>query len=80
MPKMIPEPLKYQILQSHENLQKVLPDFQAAIDAGYDPNLVKDQIFAKYHITDSDFMDSDARKLIRQVEAMYKKKHGYGAH
>lgn len=78
MGRMIPEPLKYQILQSHENLEKVLPDFQAAIDAGYDPNVVKDSIFAKYHISDGDFMDADASKLIRKVEAMYRKKHGSG--
>lgn len=60
------------IMQSQENLERVLPDFEAAIAAGYNPNDVKDQIFQKYNLTESDFTDFDAKTLVSKVEQMYK--------
>lgn len=60
------------IMQSQENLERVLPDFEAAIAAGYNPNDVKDQIFQKYNFTESDFTDFDAKTLVSKVEQMYK--------
>jgi hypothetical protein len=60
------------IMQSQENLERVLPDFEAAIAAGYNPNDVKDQIFDQYNLTDDDFTDFDAKLLVQKVEAMYR--------
>ena len=68
---MIPDPLKFFISQSNENLNKVLPDFEDAIFRGKNPNDVKDEIFAKYGITDEDFTNSDAQILVQKVEAMF---------
>lgn len=59
------------IMQSQENLYHVLPDFEAAIAAGYNPNDVKSVIFDKYNLTDADFTDFDAKTLVTKVEAMY---------
>jgi hypothetical protein len=59
-------------MQSKRNLDRVLPDFEEAIAAGYNPNDVKDVIFEKYHLSDSDFTDFDARLLVSKVENMYK--------
>lgn len=67
----ISKPIQFFILQSNENLEKVLPDFEDAIFRGKNPNDVKDEIFAKYHITDEDFTNSDAQLLIQKVEAMF---------
>ena len=69
----ISKPLQFFILQSNENLEKVLPDFEDAIFRGENPNEVKDEIFAKYGITDEDFTNSDANILIKKVEDMYKR-------
>ena len=70
------KPLQFFILQSSQNLQRVLPDFEAAIATGKNPNDVKDEIFAKYNITDSDFTNPDAQELIDKVEAMYHMHNG----
>jgi hypothetical protein len=65
------------VMQSQENLYRVLPDFEAAIAAGYDPNDVKAQIFRKYGITEDDFTDFDAKTLVSKVEQMYKANHSH---
>lgn len=64
--------MKTMIMQSQRNLERVIPDFEAAIAAGYNPNDVKDSIFKKYNLTDNDFTGSDVNILIRKVEEIYK--------
>jgi hypothetical protein len=60
------------IMQSQTNVDKVIPEFEAAIAAGLNPNDAKASIFNKYNLTDADFTDFDAQRLVSKVESMYK--------
>lgn len=66
---------EYYIMNSNQLLYKVLPEFEAAIARGEDPNVVKPHIFAKYGASDSDFTDSDAKTLVSRVDSMYRRYH-----
>lgn len=59
------------IMQSELNVERCLPLFQQAIEQGYNPNDAKEIIFNALKITDNDFTDTDAERLIEQVEKMY---------
>ena len=59
------------IMQSELNVERCLPLFQQAIEQGYNPNDAKETIFNTLKITDNDFTDTDAERLIKQVEKMY---------
>ena len=59
------------IMQSELNVERCLPLFQQAIEQGYNPNDAKETIFNALKITDNDFTDTDAERLIEQVEKMY---------
>lgn len=59
------------IMQSELNVERCLPLFQQAIEQGYNPNDAKEAIFNTLKITDNDFTDTDAERLIEQVEKMY---------
>lgn len=59
------------IMQSELNVERCLPLFQQAIEQGYNPNDAKEAIFNALKITDNDFTDTDAERLIEQVEKMY---------
>ena len=59
------------IMQSELNVERCLPLFQQAIEQGYNPNDAKEAIFNALKITDNDFTDTDAKRLIEQVEKMY---------
>ena len=56
------------IMQSELNVERCLPLFQQAIEQGHNPN---EAIFNALKITDNDFTDTDAERLIEQVEKMY---------
>ena len=58
------------IMQSELNIERCLPLFQQAIEQGYNPNDAKEIIFNALKITDNDFTDTDAERLIEQVEKM----------
>lgn len=60
------------IMQSAENVDTVVKDFKRAIEAGYDPNSVIDEVLAHHRLTEKDFTSSDIKKLNRQVEEIYK--------
>lgn len=59
------------VMQSELNVERCLPLFQQAIEQGYNPNDAKETIFNALKITDNDFTDTDAERLIEQVEKMY---------
>ena len=59
------------IMQSELNVERCLPLFQQAIEQEYNPNDAKEAIFNALKITDNDFIDTDAERLIEQVEKMY---------
>ena len=58
-------------MQSELNVERCLSLFQQAIEQGYNPNDAKESIFNALEITDNDFTDTDAERLIEQVEKMY---------
>ena len=62
--------LQARVMQSQEYLDALLKDFEKAIIAGYNPNQVKPQIFAKYGITEADLTAFDAQLLKKKVEAI----------
>ena len=61
----------FAIMHSQACIKMVIPEFENAIAAGYDPNIVKDMIFAKFSISEDDFTSSDRKLLQRKVEEIY---------
>lgn len=61
-----------QIMQSQQNADTLIKDFEDAIAAGYNPNEIKDEVFAKRHLTEGDLTYNDQQRLIRKVEAAWK--------
>lgn len=51
------------IKQSQQNLDMVLPAFEDAAAAGYSLQEAATEIFSTYNLSDSDFTDSDLRKI-----------------
>lgn len=64
--------MEVMIMQSSENADKVIADFEEAIAKGYDPNKVIDQILTNRGLKESDFTDSDIKRINRRVEAIYR--------
>jgi hypothetical protein len=62
----------FAITESRTNLEMVMPDFEKAIAAGYNPNDVKDMIFKSHQIDESDFTDVDKKELVRRVDNIWK--------
>ena len=58
------------IMQSELNVERCLPLFQQAIEQGYNPNDAKDAIFNDLKITDNDFTETEAEKIMEQVRKM----------
>lgn len=65
--------LDVMIMQSDENYKNLLSLFKDAIEKGYNPNDVKDDIFNYLDLTEEDLIETDCIKLIREVEDFYKK-------
>lgn len=61
-----------QIIQSQQNADTLIKDFENAIAAGYNPNEIRDEIFAKRNLTEDDLTYNDKQRLIRKVEAAWK--------
>lgn len=60
------------IMQSSENADNVIADFEEAIAKGYNPNFIIDQILENRGLTEADFTDSDILRINRKVESIYK--------
>lgn len=60
------------IMQSAENADKVISDFEEAIARGLNPNSVIDDVLAKRGLSESDFTDEDILRINRRVEAIYR--------
>ena len=63
------------LMTSHQNTEKLIKEFKAAMDGGSDPNAVNDMIFEKLGLTHDDLMESDKKRLISEVENYYRKIH-----
>ena len=51
------------IKQSDENVRKVIPALRQALLKGINPMDAINEIFTKYHISESDFTDADIQKI-----------------
>ena len=60
-----------QIMQSQQDTDILIKDFENAIAAGYNPNEVRDDIFAKRNLSENDLTYNDKQRLIRKVEAIW---------
>ena len=58
-------------MQSQQNVDILIKDFEQAIAAGYNPNVVIEQVFRNRGINENDLTDSDKRRLERKVEQIY---------
>ena len=59
------------IMQSQEYTDKLIEQFEMAIVAGYNPNIVTDDIFNKVGCSLSDLTDFDQKRLKIKVEQLY---------
>lgn len=59
------------IMQSAENADNVINDFEKAFSAGMDPNNVVNQIMRERHLSSSDFTEFDMVRMKRKIEAIY---------
>lgn len=60
------------IMQSAENADKVIADFEEGIARGLDPNSIIDTVLANRGLTEKDFTDSDINRINKRVEAIYR--------
>lgn len=60
------------VMQSAENADKVISDFEEAIARGVNPNNVIEEVLSRRGLTESDFTNSDILRINRRVEAIYK--------
>ena len=59
------------IMQSQQNVNTIIKDFENALSAGCDPNLVLQQVFEKRGIKEYDLTTTDKKKLERRVQEIY---------
>lgn len=62
------------IMQSAENADKVVSDFDKYFMAGLDPNMVIQKIMDINNFTNSDFTESDIHRINKKIESIYKSK------
>lgn len=60
------------LLQSSENADKVISDFEKAIAAGLNPNTVIDTVLKNNNLSEEDFTATDIRRINRKVEALWR--------
>lgn len=63
------------ILQSAENTDKVVKDFEQVYSAGMDPNTVFSKVLDNCNLSKSDFTDLDIARINRKVESIYRTKN-----
>jgi len=60
-----------QIMQSQQDTDKLIQDFEQYIKAGYNPNAVADKIFQNRGIRETDLTAADKKRLERKVEEIW---------
>ena len=63
------------VMQRQQDIDNVIRDFEVAVAAGYNPNLVQGEIFAKYGI--SHLTAAESERITRAVEKAYHSKKGH---
>lgn len=62
-------------MQRQQDIDNIISDFEKAIAAGYNPNLVQAEIFARNgitHLTDAEF-----ERIVRRVEEIYQSRRSH---
>ena len=59
------------IMQSAENADNVINDFEKAIMAGMNPNQAIDKVLKNRNLTAEDFTITDLTRINRRIEAAY---------
>lgn len=62
------------ILESYQKTNELIECFKDAIDKGYDPNSVIDQILEACNVKESDLTDFDIQRLNREIEQYVRQK------
>lgn len=62
------------IMQSEENADHVIEDFEKAFNAGLNPNDVLREVMTSRNLTEHDFTDTDIERINRKVEKIYRAK------
>lgn len=60
------------IMQSDVYTNQLIEAFEEAIQEGYNPNEVKEEIFEQLGINESDLTPFDQKRLVKEVEKFYK--------
>ena len=64
--------LQVMAMQSQEYTDKLIEQFEMAIAAGYNPNMVYEDVFSKVGCSEADLTDFDKVRLQQKVESMYR--------
>lgn len=70
---MGPGGLECMVMNSQELTDYLIDDFRKAIEAGYEPNDVKNQIFAARRVSPADLMIYDQQRLVKTVDEIYER-------
>lgn len=62
------------VMQSASDVDKVIALFENAIEQGYYPNDVEQEVYRQANVNPSDFTWYDKQKIQRKVEEIYKLK------
>lgn len=65
------------IMQSQEYTDKLIEQFEMAIAAGYNPNMVENEVFDKVGCSLADLTDFDQQRLKTKVEQLYRSNKNY---
>ena len=69
------DPFGIMMMNSHEKTDKLLKDMIDAVNHGYNPNVVFDDVLAQNGIREEDLMEWDKKRLKKKVEEAYRAKN-----
>lgn len=61
----------YYVMNSNDNADKVIKAFEVAIENGYDPVEVEQEIYKQTHVNPEDLTWYDKQRIQRKVEEIY---------
>ena len=63
------------VLESYQKTNELIEYFKDAVDKGYDPNSVINQILEECNVKESDLTDFDIQRLNREIEQYVRRKN-----
>jgi hypothetical protein len=67
-----PSPFSMMIMQSQQDADLVIKELEAAVQAGYNPNMVFSQVLDRCNIKEKNLTDFDRQRIKRKVEQLSK--------